>query len=49
MIGTGTVAWFDLDRKFGFAALNGGGDVFHEIASHVTGWQCRPQHRTEWR
>ena len=28
MTETGTVAWFDLDRKFGFVALSGGGDAF---------------------
>jgi CspA family cold shock protein len=29
MIGTGTVSWFDLDKKFGFLALAGGkGDAF---------------------
>jgi len=28
MITSGTVAWFDLKKQFGFVALTGGGDAF---------------------
>jgi cold shock protein len=28
MTDTGTVAWFDLTRQFGFVALSSGGDAF---------------------
>jgi CspA family cold shock protein len=28
MTETGTVAWFDLTKQFGFVALSGGGDAF---------------------
>ena len=28
MTDTGTVAWFDLTKQFGFVALSGGGDAF---------------------
>ena len=33
MMTSGTVAWFDLDRKFGFVTLNQGGDAFLHMAA----------------
>jgi len=47
MNGSGTVAWFDLVRKFGFVALNGGGDVFlHMSVLKAAGYVWVPRGTT---
>ena len=47
MIISSTVTWFDLDRKFGFVALNGGGDVFlHMSVLKAAGYVWVPRGTT---
>jgi len=33
MLATGRVAWFNLEKKFGFVALDTGGDAFYTSPS----------------
>jgi cold shock protein len=45
--GIGTVAWFDLEKKFGFVGLSGGGEAFlHMSVLKAAGYVWVPRGTT---
>jgi cold shock protein len=46
MIGTGTLAWFDLAKKFGFVTVSGRGVFLHMSVPKVAGYVWIPRGTT---